>query len=66
MDKRKLLFLDDDKQWLSTINLLLADEYDLYLADSPEMARGILRKVDIDVAILDLNLEGHSECRRRS
>jgi DNA-binding NtrC family response regulator len=61
MDKRKLLFLDDDKQWLSTISLLLADEYDLYLADSPEMARGILRKVDIDVAILDLNLEGHSE-----
>jgi CheY-like chemotaxis protein len=56
MTKEKILVLDDNKRWLSTIKNLLADEYELILTTSPSQAKNKVKNSHIALAILDQKL----------
>ncbi len=58
MSKRKLLIVDDHKDILEALNLLLSDKYDLSLALSGESAVDLIQKKQFDLAIVDLKMEG--------
>ncbi len=58
MSKRKLLIVDDHKDVLEALNLLLSDKYDLSLALSGESAVELIKNKQFDLAIVDLKMEG--------
>ncbi len=60
MSKKKLLIVDDHKDVLEALNLLLSDKYDLSLALSGETAIELIKKKQFDLAIVDLKMEGMS------
>ncbi len=60
MSKKKLLIVDDHKDVLEALNLLLSDKYDLSLALSGESAVELIKKKQFDLAIVDLKMEGMS------
>ncbi len=60
MSKKKLLIVDDHKDVLEALNLLLSDKYELSLALSGESAVELIKKKQFDLAIVDLKMEGMS------
>ncbi len=56
--KEKILVVDDNKGWLSTINNLLQPDYDLTLKSDPLEALITFREGHFSVAILDMNFPG--------
>lgn len=61
MIKPKVLLTDDDIDILETTKFLLSDLYDIETASNVSDAKRLLYMKDIDVAVVDLNFEGHSE-----
>jgi response regulator RpfG family c-di-GMP phosphodiesterase len=57
--KEKILILDNEKNWLSTINNLLKDDYDLILTTSPRQAQKHVKTNHIVLAILDQKLSNN-------
>ncbi len=58
MSKKKILIVDDHKDVLEALNLLLSDKYELSLALSGESAVELIKKKQFDLAIVDLKMEG--------
>jgi FixJ family two-component response regulator len=58
--KKKILVLDDNQDWLDTIETILAPTYDLVLFTDPDEAKGSLRDNEYSLVILDKNLPGTS------
>ncbi|HLL77072.1 MAG TPA: TIR domain-containing protein [Pyrinomonadaceae bacterium] len=54
--KERILVLDDNKDWLTTIKNLLGDNYDLILTTSVAQARRHVKESRIALAILDQRL----------
>ncbi len=59
MNKPLILLVDDDRDILETNQFLLNDDYRVETASSVIGARDILNKTLVEVAIIDLNFEGH-------
>ncbi|MEA2030219.1 MAG: sigma-54 dependent transcriptional regulator [candidate division Zixibacteria bacterium] len=55
-DRKQILIIDDNKEFLADLELLLSSEYDCHLAINAEDGAGILKNTDIDVLLLDVNL----------
>jgi len=56
---KKILFVDDDKDWRSLVELRLINAgYDVFLAADASAAMALQQDVKLDVIILDLNLGG--------
>ncbi len=60
MSKRKILVVDDHKDVLEALNLLLSGKYDLSLALSGESALELVKNKVFDLAIVDLKMDGMS------
>jgi len=60
-NKEKILILDNDKNWLSTIKNLLSDRYNLILTTSVAQARKHVKDNNIVLAILDQKLSDHQK-----
>ena len=58
--KKKILVLDDNQDWLDTIETILSSSYDLHLFTDPDEAKDSLRDNEYALAILDKNLPGTS------
>ncbi|MCI0490486.1 MAG: response regulator [Blastocatellia bacterium] len=56
MNKKKILVIDDNKNWLHTIKLLLEREYDLTLLTDGSQAARFLREKPYDLVIIDFSL----------
>lgn len=61
MNKPLILLVDDDRDILETNKFLLSDEYLVETASSVKGAKDILNKIPVEVAIIDLNFEGHDQ-----
>lgn len=59
-ENEKILVLDDDEKWLSTLENLLEDEYELILTTSPAQARQKVKNDHFALAILDQKLKGQT------
>jgi ActR/RegA family two-component response regulator len=53
MDRKRILVVDDVEPWLETIELILADRYELALASDPDAAVSKARSAPFALAILD-------------
>jgi len=60
-EKEKILVLDDNKNWLTTIKHLLGDEYNLILTTSVAQARRHAKDSSIVLAILDQRLSNRQK-----
>ena len=60
MTKNRILVVDDNKNVLEGLNLLLGEKYDTFLAFDGESALDIVRKKDVDLVITDLVMPGMS------
>ena len=60
MTKNRILVVDDNKNVLEGLNLLLGEKYDTFLAFDGESALEIVRKKDVDLVITDLVMPGMS------
>ena len=49
---RKVLIVDDSKTILKTAKLILQDLYEVYMANSGEMAIDILEKKEMDIILM--------------
>jgi DNA-binding NtrC family response regulator len=54
--KSKILVVDDEKSMRDSMHMLLKDRYDVYLAASGKEAIRIVKKNNIDLALLDIRL----------
>lgn len=61
MTKPTILLADDDRDILESNQFLLSDSYTVEIASSVTNAKNILMNTEIDVAVIDLNFEGHAE-----
>ncbi len=57
MNRKKILIVDDNKDILESLNLLLSNTYDLSLAFNGKSALQLLNKKQFDLAIVDLKME---------
>jgi len=60
MTKNRILVVDDNKNVLEGLNLLLGEKYDTFLAFDGESALEIIRNKDIDLVITDMVMPGIS------
>ena len=60
MTKNRILVVDDNKNVLEGLNLLLGEKYDTFLAFDGESALDIVRTKDVDLVITDLVMPGMS------
>jgi len=60
MSKNRIMVVDDNKNVLEGLNLLLGEKYDTFLAFDGESALNIVRSKDIDLVITDLVMPGMS------
>ncbi|NOY23719.1 MAG: sigma-54-dependent Fis family transcriptional regulator, partial [Acidobacteria bacterium] len=60
MTKNRILVVDDNKNVLEGLNLLLGEKYDTFLAFDGESALEIIRSKDIDLVITDMVMPGIS------
>ena len=58
MTKNRILVVDDNKNVLEGLNLLLGEKYDTFLAFDGESALEIIRNKDIDLVITDMVMPG--------
>lgn len=58
--KKKILVLDDNQDWLDTIETILSSSYDLFLFTDPDEAKSSLRDNEYSLVILDKNLPSTS------
>ena len=54
----KILIVDDSKTILKTAKLILQDKYDVYMANSGEMSLDILKKKEINLVLMDVDMPG--------
>ena len=54
----KVLIVDDSKTILKTAKLILQDLYEVYMANSGEMAIDILEKKEMDIILMDVDMPG--------
>jgi len=59
-DRRTLLIVDDEEGPRQSLNVLFKSTYNILLADSGPMALDLAAGNDIDVAVLDIRMEGMS------
>jgi ActR/RegA family two-component response regulator len=57
-DGRKILVLDDDEAWLSTLETLIGDEYDLTVTTLPQVAISSVSQGKFSLVIIDMKLPG--------
>lgn len=55
-NRRQILIIDDNREFLADLELLLSSDYDCHLAVNTENGADILKNTDIDVLLLDVNL----------
>ena len=61
IQKPRILLVDDDVRVLATAELVLKNAYAIKTASSVSGAKVILKGGEIDVAVIDLNFEGHDQ-----
>lgn len=61
MEKENILIVDDDRGILESSEILLSDEFNLKCATSVSEAKKILNSEEIQLAVIDLNFEGHEQ-----
>ena len=66
MSSKRILFADNDAEFLESRARLLQPMYEVFLADSPESAERILRETWIHLAILDIRLSDDDDSRDES
>lgn len=57
--KQTILLIDDDQDLLENAQLLLREEYNVLLSNSVSSGKATVRSNKIDIAVVDLNFEGH-------
>ena len=62
--KPKLLILDDQAQYLRSLRRALDGDFDVYLAETPDEARGKCTQ-SIDVALVDVRLDETNDADRQ-
>jgi CheY-like chemotaxis protein len=65
MKKKRILLVDDEKDILTTVSMILSNEYDLKIASSGKMALKLLQKESFDLVVLDVfmpNMTGIEVC----
>src|SRR6185369_14662735 len=60
MNKKRILVVDDRANWLTTIRIILEDEYELSLYTSPSDAKKAFDESSYDLVILDKNIPEES------
>lgn len=60
-NRPKVLLIDDDLDLLGNAQILLRDSYEILTASSVHVAKASVRNNAIDVAVVDLNFEGHED-----
>lgn len=55
-EKKNILIIDDENNVRESLKVILANEYNIYLAEDYEKAEKLLIKTDMDVIILDVLL----------
>lgn len=58
--KKTILVIDDMSEHLRSVKAILADQYDIRLARSGELAESILNTVFVDLILLDIEMPGES------
>jgi len=61
MEKELVLLVDDDRGILESSEILLSDEFNIYTASSVLEAKESLKANNIQLAVIDLNFEGHEQ-----
>ena len=61
MKKELILLVDDDRGILESSEILLSDEFEICTASSVSEAKEALNESDIQLAVIDLNFEGHEQ-----
>lgn len=53
---KKILVVDDTKSILKMVKFVLGEKYDLYMANSGELALEILERKPIDIVLMDVDM----------
>ncbi|WP_127718232.1 sigma-54 dependent transcriptional regulator [Halobacteriovorax sp. HLS] len=61
MEKELILLVDDDRGILESSEILLSDEFEICTASSVSEAKNRLKEDNIQIAVVDLNFEGHEQ-----